>query len=44
MTIICLRYFNPIGSHPSKFLGENPKNIPNNLVPYIIKVVNKDPK
>lgn len=38
--IVILRYFNPIGSHP--LLKENPKNIPNNLFPYILKVVNKE--
>lgn len=30
-----LRYFNPIGAHPSGFIGENPSGIPNNLMPYI---------
>lgn len=33
-----LRYFNPIGAHPSGLIGENPKGIPNNLLPYIAKV------
>ncbi len=33
-----LRYFNPIGSHPSGLIGENPKDIPNNLMPYILQV------
>ena len=32
---ICLRYFNPIGAHLSNLIGENPKGIPQNLVPYI---------
>ncbi len=36
--VICLRYFNPIGAHPSWLLGENPNGIPNNLLPYIFKV------
>ena len=36
--IAILRYFNPIGAHESGFLGENPNGIPNNLMPYIIKV------
>jgi len=36
--VICLRYFNPIGAHPSWLLGENPHGIPNNLLPYIYKV------
>jgi len=35
---ICLRYFNPVGSHESGLIGENPKNIPNNLMPYITQV------
>ena len=33
-----LRYFNPIGAHPSGLIGENPHGIPDNLVPYIAKV------
>lgn len=33
-----LRYFNPIGAHPSGLIGENPNGIPNNLLPYISKV------
>ena len=33
-----LRYFNPIGAHPSGLIGEDPNGIPNNLVPYIAKV------
>ncbi|WP_249029567.1 UDP-glucose 4-epimerase GalE [Tannockella kyphosi] len=41
-TIILLRYFNPIGGHSSGLLGEDPKGIPNNLMPYIMKVANKD--
>ena len=36
--IAILRYFNPIGAHSSGLLGENPNGIPNNLMPYIIKV------
>lgn len=35
---ISLRYFNPIGAHPSGLLGESPNDIPNNLMPYIQKV------
>lgn len=41
-TVILLRYFNPIGSHESGLLGEDPKGIPNNLMPYIMKVANKE--
>ena len=35
---VLLRYFNPIGAHPSGRLGEDPKGIPNNLLPYIAQV------
>lgn len=36
--IAILRYFNPIGAHSSGLIGEDPNGIPNNLMPYIIKV------
>lgn len=36
--IVLLRYFNPIGAHPSGDFGENPNGIPNNLMPYITQV------
>lgn len=36
--VILLRYFNPIGAHPSGRMGENPNGIPNNLMPYITQV------
>lgn len=36
--IILLRYFNPVGAHESGMLGEDPKGIPNNLMPYITQV------
>lgn len=36
--IAILRYFNPIGAHPSGRIGEDPKGIPNNLMPYISQV------
>jgi UDP-glucose 4-epimerase len=36
--IIMLRYFNPIGAHKSGKIGEDPRNIPNNLIPYITQV------
>ncbi len=39
---ISLRYFNPIGAHPSGLIGEQPNGIPNNLLPYILKVANKE--
>lgn len=35
---VSLRYFNPIGAHPSALLGESPNDIPNNLMPYVSKV------
>ena len=37
-SVILLRYFNPIGAHPSGKIGEDPKGIPNNLVPYVAQV------
>jgi UDP-glucose 4-epimerase len=36
--IILLRYFNPVGAHPSGRIGEDPRGVPNNLVPYILQV------
>jgi len=36
--VVLLRYFNPIGAHKSGIIGEDPKGIPNNLVPYISQV------
>jgi len=39
-SVMLLRYFNPIGAHPSGLLGEVPNGIPNNLVPYIARVAN----
>lgn len=36
--IVLLRYFNPIGAHPSGLIGENPNGIPNNLMPYVTQV------
>lgn len=38
MNAVLLRYFNPIGAHPSGLLGEDPNGIPNNLMPYICQV------
>ena len=40
--IICLRYFNPVGAHDSFQIGENPKGVPNNLMPIIARVANGD--
>jgi len=39
-SFISLRYFNPIGSHESAIIGDNPVGLPNNLMPYILKVHN----
>ena len=36
--VVLLRYFNPIGAHESGLIGEDPKGIPNNLLPYIAQV------
>ena len=36
--ISLLRYFNPVGAHPSGDLGEDPRGVPNNLVPYVMQV------
>ena len=38
MSITILRYFNPVGSHKSGELGEDPQGIPNNLMPFISQV------
>ena len=38
LNVALLRYFNPIGAHPSGLIGEDPNGIPNNLMPYIAKV------
>ena len=40
--IVILRYFNPVGAHESGLIGEDPQGIPNNLMPYIMKVANKE--
>lgn len=37
-SVISLRYFNPVGAHPSGQIGEDPNGIPNNLMPYIAQV------
>lgn len=38
MSVVLLRYFNPVGAHESGRIGENPTGIPNNLMPYITQV------
>jgi len=40
--IICLRYFNPVGAHKSGLIGEDPNDIPNNLMPYVSRVAVKN--
>ncbi len=37
-----LRYFNPVGAHPSGTMGEDPSGIPNNLMPYVAQVLFND--
>ena len=37
-SVVLLRYFNPVGAHSSGRIGENPRGIPNNLMPYVAKV------
>ena len=40
-TAISLRYFNPVGAHPSGLLGEEPNGLPNNLMPFLVRVAAK---
>jgi len=40
--IVALRYFNPVGAHESGMIGESPLNTPNNIMPYIVNVANKE--
>ncbi|KAG1468886.1 hypothetical protein G6F56_003577 [Rhizopus delemar] len=37
--VILLRYFNPVGAHVSGMIGEHPQGVPNNLLPYLVKVI-----
>jgi UDP-glucose 4-epimerase len=37
-SVIALRYFNPVGAHPSGQIGEDPRGVPNNLMPYMMQV------
>jgi UDP-glucose 4-epimerase len=39
LAVCVLRYFNPVGAHESGWMGEDPRGIPNNLMPYITQVV-----
>jgi len=36
--MLCLRYFNPVGAHESGMIGEDPRDTPNNLMPYVAQV------
>ena len=36
--MLCLRYFNPVGAHQSGLIGEDPRDTPNNLMPYVAQV------
>ncbi len=38
LSVVLLRYFNPIGAHPSGDIGEDPQGVPNNLMPYVAQV------
>ena len=38
LSVVNLRYFNPVGAHSSGLIGEDPRGIPNNLMPYISQV------
>ena len=40
--MVILRYFNPVGAHPSGLIGEDPIGVPNNLMPYVMKVAGGD--
>jgi len=37
-SVVCLRYFNPVGAHESGLIGELPRGVPNNLMPYVCQV------
>ena len=43
-SVVILRYFNPIGAHKSGLIGEKPNGIPNNLMPYIVRVASGELK
>ncbi|MFI8290230.1 UDP-glucose 4-epimerase GalE [Streptomyces sp. NPDC085614] len=38
LSVLALRYFNPVGAHPSGRLGEDPRGVPNNIMPYLAQV------
>ena len=41
-TVVALRYFNPVGCDPTGLIGEDPKGVPSNLLPVVVKVMNKE--
>lgn len=41
LCVVILRYFNPVGAHPSGVIGEDPNGIPTNLFPFLLKVISK---
>jgi UDP-glucose 4-epimerase len=42
INVLILRYFNPAGAHPSGLIGEDPKGIPNNLCPFVMRVASRE--
>jgi UDP-glucose 4-epimerase len=42
INVLILRYFNPAGAHPSGLIGEDPKGIPNNLFPFVMRVASRE--
>lgn len=38
LSVLALRYFNPVGAHPSGLLGEDPRGLPNNILPFLMQV------
>ena len=42
LNVLILRYFNPAGAHPSGLIGEDPKGIPNNLFPFVMRVASRE--
>lgn len=42
LDVSCLRYFNPVAAHPSGLIGDHPRGIPNNLMPYVVQVASDE--
>ena len=40
--VSCLRYFNPVAAHPSGLIGDHPRGVPNNLMPYVVQVASDE--